>query len=91
MLSRWPRAMSWSADQNNKYIFQKKAQPRFSRPFLARFGSELALGSGLGLGLGLGLGGGLGLHPYLYPTGSAFCSQTRTAHRPKDAGGQLVG
>ena len=71
--------------------FPKAAQPRFSPisgPFWVRVGVRVRVR----VRAGIGLGGGLGLHPYIYPTpGSAFCSQTRTAHRPREPGGQLLG
>ena len=82
-LSHWPRAVWWSADRNDDNNFDKNESG--AAAFLARFGS--GLGSGLVLGLGIGVG--LGLRPArtLIRPGSDFCSQTRTAHRPKDPGG----
>ena len=71
---------------------KKAACSHVSRPFMAGFGSGLGswLGLGLRLGLGLGLGSGLGLRPYFHPTRSAFRSQMRIDHRPKNPGGRQV-
>ena len=92
-LSIWPGAIWWSADRNIVHIYTnpKAAQSRFSPisgPFWVRVGVRVWVRDNKGW---VGLGGGSGLRPDLDPTRevSVFCSQTRTAHRPKHPGGQL--
>ena len=82
-LCHWPRAMRWSADRNNTKISKSGAAAFLARsgPFWVRVGVRVR---------DIGVTGRVGSTPVPPSHQEVFhSSQTRTAHRPKDPGGQL--